>query len=140
MSVEMVRRLMRLRGIGASSAWLFVTEFFAWRQFRNRREVGALAGLALTPHQSGASRCEPGISKSGNRLVRTMAIEIAWGWLLTSRRARSRSMPVHWAEATWWAWPTTMSIRYRTGTTLSSSINTIPAYSSRCPLRWCCRE
>lgn len=44
--VERVRQLMLLDGIGESSAWVFVTEFFGWRQFRNRREVGALAGLA----------------------------------------------------------------------------------------------
>jgi len=36
---------MRLCGIGKTSAWVFVMEFFGWRRFRNRREVGALAGL-----------------------------------------------------------------------------------------------
>lgn len=44
-SVAQVRQLMRLKGIGANSAWLFVMEFFSWRDFRNRREVAALAGL-----------------------------------------------------------------------------------------------
>jgi transposase len=51
--VELVRQLLRLKGIGVGSAWLFVMEFFAWRQFRNRREVGALSGLTPTPYQSG---------------------------------------------------------------------------------------
>jgi hypothetical protein len=51
-------------------------------QFRNRREVGSLAGLTPMPYQSGESvNREQGISKAGNRRVRTMAIEIAWGWL-----------------------------------------------------------
>ncbi|MGD2178278.1 MAG: IS110 family transposase [Anaerolineae bacterium] len=80
-SVEMVRQLMRLRGIGENSSWMFVMEFFGWRQFRNRREVGALAGLAPTPYQSGDETREQGISKAGNRSIRAMAIEIAWGWL-----------------------------------------------------------
>jgi transposase len=80
-SVEMVRQLMRLRGIGENSSWVFVMEFFGWRQFRNRREVGALAGLAPTPYQSGDETREQGISKAGNRSIRAMAIEIAWGWL-----------------------------------------------------------
>ena len=40
-----VRRLVTLRGIGEHSAWVFVAEHFAWRQLRNRRQVGALAGL-----------------------------------------------------------------------------------------------
>jgi transposase len=79
--VEKVRGLMRLRGIGENSAWLFVMEFFGWREFRNRREVGALAGLTPTPYQSGDEAQEQGISKAGNRPIRAMAIEIAWGWL-----------------------------------------------------------
>jgi transposase len=78
---EQVRRLLRLRGIGINCAWLYVMEFFCWRAFRNRREVGALAGLTPMPHQSGEEDHELGISKVGNRHIRAMAIEIAWGWL-----------------------------------------------------------
>jgi transposase len=79
--VAQVRQLLKLRGIGPNSSWLFVMEFFSWRQFRNRREVGDLAGLAPTPYQSGEEAREQGISKAGNRSVRAMAIEIAWCWL-----------------------------------------------------------
>jgi transposase len=79
--VEKVQQLLMLQGVGSNSAWLYVMEFFAWRQFRNRREVGALAGLTPTPYQSGESNREQGIAKSGNRHIRAMAIEIAWGWL-----------------------------------------------------------
>jgi transposase len=78
---EMIRCLLCLRGIGLTSAWLFVKEFFGWRQFHNRREVGALAGLTPTPHQSGDSNREQGIDKAGNRHIRAIAIEIAWAWL-----------------------------------------------------------
>jgi hypothetical protein len=56
-------------------------EFFAWRGFRNRRELGSLAGLAPTPYHSGDGGREQGISKAGNRPVRAMAIEIAWAWV-----------------------------------------------------------
>jgi len=80
-AVEKVQQLLTLQGVGSNSAWLYVMEFFAWRRFRNRREVGALAGLTPTPYQSGESQREQGIAKSGNRHVRAMAIEIAWGWL-----------------------------------------------------------
>lgn len=80
-AVQQVRQLLRLRGIGPTSAWLYVFEFFAWRNFRNRRQVGALAGLTPTPHQSGEEAQERGISKAGNRYVRALAIEIAWAWL-----------------------------------------------------------
>jgi len=78
---EQVRRLLRLRGIGINCAWLYVMEFFCWRAFRNRREVGALAGLTPMPRQSGDEDRELGISKIGNRHIRAMAIEIAWIWL-----------------------------------------------------------
>jgi len=80
-SVEKVRQLLKLRGIGENSSWLFVMEFFGWRNFRNRREVGDLAGLTPTPYQSGGESREQGISKAGNRPVRAMAIEIAWCWV-----------------------------------------------------------
>ena len=80
-ALEQVRQLLRLKGIGVNSAWVYVMEFFAWRNFRNRRELGSLAGLAPTPYQSGDGGREQGISKAGNRPVRAMAIEIAWAWV-----------------------------------------------------------
>ena len=79
--VEKVRQLMLLRGIGPNIAWLLVMEFFAWRDFKNRRQVGGLAGLTPTPYQSGSSYREQGISKAGNRWVRAMAVELAWCWV-----------------------------------------------------------
>jgi transposase len=79
---QVAQRLCRLKSIGLNSAWLFSGEFFAWRQFRNRRQVGSLAGLAPTPFQSGDRlHREQGISRAGNERVRSMAIEIAWAWL-----------------------------------------------------------
>jgi transposase len=80
-SLQQIAQLATLKGIGLTSAWVFVSEFFGWRKFRNRREVGALAGLAPMPYQSGSSDHEQGISKAGNSRLRTMAIEIAWSWL-----------------------------------------------------------
>jgi transposase len=79
--VEKVRRLLGLKGIGENGAWLLVEEFFAWRQIKNRRELGSLAGLAPTPYSSGESRREQGISKAGNRRVRWMMVQLAWCWL-----------------------------------------------------------
>jgi transposase len=93
-AVEKVQHLLTLQGVGSNSAWLYVMEFFAWRQFRNRREVGALAGLTPTPYQSGESQREQGIAKAGNRHVRAMAIEIAWGWL----RFQPKSALTRWYQ------------------------------------------
>jgi transposase len=75
-----VRQLFTLRGIGVNSAWLYVMEFFAWRDFQPPKQVDARAGLTPTPYQSGQSRRELGIAKAGNRPIRAMAIEIAWAW------------------------------------------------------------
>jgi transposase len=79
--VEQVRQLLLLDGIGENSAWVFVTEFFGWRRFNNRREVGGLAGVTPANYQSGATSHDQGISKAGNRHVRHMAVQVAWAWL-----------------------------------------------------------
>jgi transposase len=79
--VRKVRQLLGVRGLGLNSAWLYVFERFGWRRIRNRRQLGALVGLTPTPYSSGDSDQELGISKAGNRRLRTMAVEIAWCWL-----------------------------------------------------------
>jgi transposase len=79
--VQMVRGLMRLKSIGVETASTLVVEFFGWRSFRSRRQVAALAGLTPTASSSGETSRELGISKSGNRRLRWMMIELAWGWL-----------------------------------------------------------
>jgi transposase len=78
---QKVLTLMTLKAVGPGSAWLFVEEFFGWRKFRNRRQVGSAAGLTAAPFNSGHGEHDQGISKAGNRRVRTMAVQIAWGWL-----------------------------------------------------------
>jgi transposase len=92
---EQVRRLARLRGVGEHSAWVFAAEFFAWRRLRNRRQVGAIAGLVPTPHQSGTLEWEQGISKAGNRHVRALAIQIAWSWV----RRQPKSALTQWYQS-----------------------------------------
>ena len=80
-AIDKVRKLLGLKAIGIGSSWLYVHEFFGWRKFKNRREVGALSGLAPTPYGSGQTEHDQGISKAGNKRLRWMAVEIAWGWL-----------------------------------------------------------
>jgi transposase len=79
--VDKVRSLLELAGIGLSGAWLLVFELFGWRQFTNRRQVGAIVGLTPTPYQSGDSSREQGISKAGNKQIRRLMVELAWAWL-----------------------------------------------------------
>jgi transposase len=80
-SLKKVAQLMTLRGVGVNSSWKFVMEFFGWRNFKNRRELGALSGLTPTPYDSGGSQREQGISKAGNKRIRTLAVEMAWVWI-----------------------------------------------------------
>ena len=81
LATKKVTQLMSLHGISVQSSWKFVMEFFGWRQFKNRKEVGSLAGLTPTPYDSGGSQREQGISKAGNKRIRTLAVEMAWVWL-----------------------------------------------------------
>jgi transposase len=75
-----IAKLEMLKAIGATGATRLVLELF-WRNFDNRRQVGACVGLVPQPYDSGESRVDQGISKQGNRRVRALAIELAWLWL-----------------------------------------------------------
>lgn len=89
---QQVAELMKLRGIGPESSWDFVMEFLGWRDFRNRKQVGGLSGLTPTPYDSGGSIREQGISKSGSRRIRSLAVESAWCWM----RFQPRSKLTRW--------------------------------------------
>ena len=89
------RRLLPLKGMGVNSAWVFVMEFFGWRAFRRGKEVGALGGLSPTPHARGTTTYEVGIAKAGNRHLRALAIEVAWGGL----RFPPASALARWSQA-----------------------------------------
>jgi transposase len=92
--LDQVRRLLGLKAVGVRSAWLLVTELFAWRDIKNGKELGALVGLTPTPYHSGKSEREQGISKAGNKHVRGLIVELAWLWL----RWQPRSALSQWYE------------------------------------------
>lgn len=77
---ERVTKLQRLKAVGKVGAVRLVLELF-WRQFQDRRQVGACVGLVPQPSDSGDSHTDQGISKQGNRRVRALLIEMAWLWL-----------------------------------------------------------
>jgi transposase len=79
--LEKGRRLLGLKAVGVRSAWILVTELFAWRDIGNGKELGALVGLPPTPYDSGQSVREQGISKAGTKHVRALMVELAWLWL-----------------------------------------------------------
>lgn len=74
------RQLQTLRAIG-DSALTLTTELFAWRAFRNGRQLGALVGLTPTPFRSDQTVRELGLSGNGSRRLRALTVELAWGWI-----------------------------------------------------------
>lgn len=86
------RQLEVLKGIGPKISRVLSAEAFAWREFRNAKEVGALSGLTPTPSQSGDLAREQGIDKHGIRRLRRIAIEMAWLWV----RWQPNSALSHW--------------------------------------------
>ena len=75
-----IAQLGQLKGVGWVGAMRLVLELF-WRDFANRRQVGACVGLVPQPYDSGNSHVDQGISKQGNRRVRALLIEMAWFWI-----------------------------------------------------------
>src|SRR5260221_13488653 len=72
--------LTRLKGIGPQTAAVLWSEGL-FRQFDNRRQVAAYAGLAPTPWQSGSIDHEQGVSKAGKSRLRTTMVRLARLWL-----------------------------------------------------------
>src|SRR5215218_2224181 len=73
-------QLQRLKALGPAFATTLTNEVF-YKDFRNRRQVGAYSGLTSSPWRSGGIDREQGISKAGNPRARLKAIELAWLWL-----------------------------------------------------------
>ena len=72
--------LLNLRGVGPEFAGILWSEGLS-RQFDNRRQVAAYAGLAPTPWQSGQVDRDQGVSKAGNPRLRTTLVQLAWLWV-----------------------------------------------------------
>jgi transposase len=78
---EARHRLVHLRGVGATSAAIVLDEGLAWRDFRNRRQVGGLLGFAPAHYSSGEIARDQGIRRAGNKRLQSVMVQLAWGWL-----------------------------------------------------------
>lgn len=94
MAADPVAMLLALKGMGANFAAVLWSEAF-YRQFANRRQLAAYAGLAATPWRSGAIEREQGVSKAGNPRLRTTMIQLAWLWV----RHQDKSALTRWFKA-----------------------------------------
>ena len=72
--------LIALKGIGPEIASVLWLEGLS-RQFDNRRQVAAYAGLAASHWQSGKINNDQGVSKAGNPRLRTTLVQLAWLWV-----------------------------------------------------------
>ena len=75
------QRLVQLKGIAVTSASILLAEGLTWRQFENRRQIGGLLGFAPTPHASGDTTREQGISRAGNDRLQSVMVQLAWSWV-----------------------------------------------------------
>ncbi len=71
---EACQRLERVRGIGALAATALRSAVGSARQFKNGREMAAWLGLTPRQHSTGGKTRLLGISKRGDRYIRTLLI------------------------------------------------------------------
>jgi len=76
-----VRKLLGLKAIGETSSWLLVNEMFGWRHFANRQQLASFTGLVGAPFDSGGMNRDQGITKAGNKWIRSVIVEVGWMWL-----------------------------------------------------------
>jgi transposase len=72
--------LIGLKGIGPEITSVLWLEGLS-RNFGNRRQLAAYAGLASSHWQSGNINNDQGVSKAGNPRLRTTLVQLAWLWV-----------------------------------------------------------
>ena len=93
--VDVVERLVCLRGVSTLTAFALTVELGDWNRFRPE-SLGPFLGLTPSENSSGERRRQGAITKAGNRHARRLLIEAAWHQRRPSRssvtleRRRSR--------------------------------------------------
>lgn len=82
--------LQTVPGVGPVTAMTFRTELHEPERFTDPSHVARMAGLAPQVLQSGATRREGRLLKSGNARLRTVLVEAAWRWVAADEVAASR--------------------------------------------------
>jgi transposase len=84
--VEVVERLVWLRGVSTLTAFALTVEFGDRQRFRPQ-SLGPFLGLTLSEYSSGERRRQGAITKTGNSHVRRLLIEAAWHQRPPTRRS-----------------------------------------------------
>src|SRR5512142_1772831 len=77
-------------GVGMITAAAFRLELPEPERFDHEGQVARMAGLAPQVRQSGETRREGGLLKSGNARLRTVLVEAAWRWVRYDEAAARR--------------------------------------------------
>jgi len=96
-SAERCRRLTAIPGVGPLTATAAVAKVGNARQFPNARALGAFVGLVPSQHSSGGKTVVGGISKRGDRYLRTLLVHGARAALRTAAQHDDRLS--RWATA-----------------------------------------
>jgi len=98
--VDVVERLVCLRGVSTLTAFALTVELGDWNRFRPE-SLGPFLGLTPSESSSGERRRQGGITKTGNSHARRLLIEAAWHqrsaprWSVTlERRREGKSLAV----------------------------------------------
>ncbi len=83
---ERVKRLLEIEGVGPISASAIVTAVGNAKQFRSGREFAAWLGLVPSQRSSGGKECLGGISKRGDKRLRTLVIHGARAVIKSSEK------------------------------------------------------
>lgn len=75
--VDVVERLVCLRGVSTLTAFALTVELGDWTRFRPE-SLGPFLGLTPSEHSSGQRRRQGAITKTGNTNARRLLIEAAW--------------------------------------------------------------
>lgn len=75
--VDVVGRLVCLRGVSTLTALALTVELGDWERFRPR-SLGPFLGLVPSEHSSGERRRQGAITKTGNTHARRLLVEAAW--------------------------------------------------------------
>jgi transposase len=77
-------------GVGVLTAAAFRLELPEPKRFAHEGQVARMAGLAPQVRQSGQTRREGGLLRSGNARLRTALVEAAWTWVRCDETAARR--------------------------------------------------
>lgn len=73
-----VQQLQSIPGVGPRLAEVVVAVIDDAKRFRNAKQVGAYASLTPTQFESGTMSRQGGISGRGNKLLRTLLVQVSW--------------------------------------------------------------